>query len=269
MTQAYGIIGWPLGHTMSPTLHNWGFDQLGIDARYETWPLAPCDMAQFMKRVRREPIFGASVTIPHKQTVMDHVDILTDRAKSVGAVNTLYWNGDTLCGDNTDVLGLIAPLEKLDIQPSSAMVLGAGGAARAAVYGLLKLGIPDISIANRTRTKAEALAEDFPVRCVDWADRMNESPDLILNTTPLGMLGDRVDSTPWDGNRFPAGSVAYDIVYNPLKTRFLKEAEAAGCKTLSGLEMFLHQGLAQFRLWTGRDMDEDKARTVLQNALKS
>ena len=268
MTKKFGIIGWPLGHTMSPTLHNWGFGTLGIDAIYEAWPLEPNNVATFIERARTEPISGASVTIPHKQTVMEHLDRITDRAKAVGAVNTLYWDGDTLCGENTDVVGVIAPLRDLETLPDSAIVLGAGGAARAAIVGLQELGIPNITVSNRTREKAETLAADFSVRSVAWDARMDNSPSLILNTTPLGMSGDMESLTPWDAKRFPEDTVAYDIVYNPLETRFLKEAKAAGCAVLSGLEMFLHQGLAQFELWTGQKMNEDKARALLLKALR-
>lgn len=267
MSGKYGIIGWPLGHTMSPTLHNWGFSQLGLDGQYDAYPLEQEKLAAFMEQVRTEPIKGMSVTIPHKQTVMPHLDRITDRAKAVGAVNTLYWEDDALCGENTDVIGVIAPLKKLETLPESAIVLGAGGAARAAVAGFLELGIKDVAIANRTRSKAEELAKDFNIRCVAWEERMNEAPGLICNTTPLGMSGNMESLTPWDADRFPAGCTAYDIVYNPLETRFLREAAEAGCTTISGLEMFLHQGLAQFRLWTGRDMDEDGARQLLLDAL--
>ena len=207
MTKKYGIIGWPLGHTMSPTLHNWGFGKLGIDATYEAWPLEPDSVSKFMGQVRTEPIYGASVTIPHKRTVMEHLDQMTDRARAVGAVNTLYWDGDKLCGENTDVIGLIAPLKKLEELPGSAMVLGAGGAARAAIAGLQELGVNDISVSNRTREKGEIVAADFFVRSVAWEDRMDESPGLILNTTPLGMSGDMEGLTPWDADRFPAGAV--------------------------------------------------------------
>lgn len=268
MTKRYGIIGWPLGHTMSPILHNWGFGQLGWDGEYAAYPLEPENVPAFMDRVRTEPISGMSVTIPHKRSVMEHLDQISERARAVGAVNTLYWDGDRLCGENTDVLGLIAPLKKLATLPASAMVLGAGGAARAAVAGFQELGIRDIAVSNRTGDKADALADEFSVRAVEWEKRMDEGPGLICNTTPLGMSGDMESLTPWEGDCFPSGCIAYDIVYNPLETRFLREAEAAGCKTISGLEMFLHQGLAQFRLWTGRDMDEEAARRLLLQALK-
>ncbi|WP_419786325.1 shikimate dehydrogenase [Pseudodesulfovibrio sp.] len=269
MTALHGIIGWPLGHTMSPALHNWGFEQLGIDACYEAFPLEPDELPVFMEQVRSGEIRGLSVTIPHKRAVMPYLDRTTDRARRVGAVNTLFWEGDALCGENTDVIGLVAPLRKLASLPDAALVLGAGGAARAAVAGLLELGVPDVAVANRTRTKAEALAADFSIRFVDWEQRMDEKVGLICNTTPLGMSGTMEALSPWDKDRFPADCVAYDIVYNPLETHFLRDARAAGCTAISGLEMFLHQGLAQFRLWTGRDMDEDGARRLLLKTLQT
>jgi len=269
MPRAYGIIGWPLGHTMSPALHNWGFAELGLDAHYTAWPLEPVDLPAFMERVRTEPVQGLSVTIPHKRAVMAHLDRISDRARAIGAVNTVHWDGDVLCGENTDVVGVVAPLCSLDPLPRSAMVLGAGGAARAAVAGFLELDIPRVAVANRTLDKARSLAADFGVACVPWGERMDARWELVCNTTPLGMSGDLADLTPWDADRFAEGAVAYDIVYNPLQTRFLAEAKAAGCHTVSGLEMFLHQGLAQFRLWTGQDMDEAGARRLLLAALRS
>ena len=267
MTKSIGIIGWPLGHTLSPTLHNWGFGQLGVDARYEAWPLEPADLPDFMRRFRTEPIHGASVTIPHKRAVMAFVDGLTDRASRVGAVNTLSWQDGRVLGDNTDVLGLMAPLAKLARVPGSALVLGAGGAARAAVAALTDLGIARVLVANRTRSKADELAGDFGVESVEWEKRTEAGPELVLNTTPLGMSGAMVDATPWPAEAFFPAMIAYDIVYNPLRTRFLQEAEAAGCTVIDGLSMFLHQGLAQFRIWTGLDLDEGAARQVLLAAL--
>lgn len=266
MKKQYGIIGWPLGHTMSPTLHNWGFGEHGLNAAYDAFPLEPGDLARFMRTVRERPIAGMSVTIPHKRTVMEYLDRISERARAVGAVNTVYWDGDALCGENTDVSGLIAPLKTLDSLPDSAIVLGAGGAARAALVGLRELGLESVFIANRTEAKARALADEFSVEAVAWDERTRCGAALICNTTPLGMAGDMESLTPW-GPGFPSGGIAYDIVYNPLETRFLREAAQAGCATLSGLEMFLHQGLAQFRLWTGVDLDEDKARALLLEAL--
>ncbi|WP_319541130.1 shikimate dehydrogenase [uncultured Pseudodesulfovibrio sp.] len=269
MFKSYGIIGWPLGHTMSPTLHNWGFGELGVDASYAAWPVSSGDLSSFMGQVRARPISGLSVTIPHKQAVMEHLDTISDRAAQVGAVNTLYWDGDTLCGENTDVIGFIAPLRSMAPLPDSALVLGAGGAARAAIVGLKELGVRRIGVSNRTRTKATFLAEEFGVNCIDWEKRMETPWTLVCNTTPLGMSGELEHLSPWDADRFTPGMTAYDIVYNPLETRFLHDADNAHCKTISGLEMFLHQGLAQFHLWTGLDMDEAGARQILLKALNS
>ncbi|WP_460138847.1 shikimate dehydrogenase [Salidesulfovibrio brasiliensis] len=263
MTNIHGIIGWPLGHTLSPALHNFGFRSLGIDATYEAWPTRPADLGAFMHRVREEGIRGVSVTIPHKRAVMEHLDELTYRAKSVGAVNTLFWEDGRLCGENTDISGLAEPLRKIGSLPESALILGAGGAARAAAAALRELGVSDVAVTNRTRSRADVIAHDFAVRAVDWEARMDAAPGLIINTTPLGMSGEMVDATPWEADRFPEGTVVYDIVYNPLRTKLLNEAEEAGCRIVEGLEMFLHQGLAQFRLWTGRDLDEAAARELL------
>nr|WP_321259252.1 shikimate dehydrogenase [uncultured Pseudodesulfovibrio sp.] len=269
MFKSYGIIGWPLGHTMSPTLHNWGFGELDVEASYAAWPVSPDDLSSFMGQIRTRPISGLSVTIPHKQTVMDHLDAISDRAAQVGAVNTLYWNDATLCGENTDVIGFIAPLRSLKQHPDSALVLGAGGAARAAIVGLKELGVQHIGVTNRTYDKTKKLAEEFKIKCIEWDTRTTTAWELVCNTTPLGMSGDLERLSPWPVDAFTPNMVAYDIVYNPLETRFLREANIAGCNTISGLEMFLHQGLAQFRLWTGLDMDETGARALLLNALKS
>lgn len=268
MFKSYGIIGWPLGHTMSPALHNWGFGELDVEASYAAWLVSPDDLSSFMGQIRTRPISGLSVTIPHKQTVMDYLDAISDRATQVGAVNTLYWDNDILCGENTDVVGFIAPLRSLDQLPDSALVLGAGGAARAVIVGLKELGVQYISVANRTRSKAKELAEEFKINCIDWNARMDTPWGLVCNTTPLGMSGDFEGLSPWSADAFTPDMVAYDIVYNPLETRFLRDAKTAGCKTISGLEMFLHQGLAQFRLWTGLVMNETGARHLLLNALK-
>ncbi|NDV20272.1 shikimate dehydrogenase [Pseudodesulfovibrio sp. JC047] len=268
MNGSYGIIGWPLGHTMSPTLHSWGFEQFGMDARYTAWPVAPDELAPFMERVRTQPVAGLSVTIPHKQTVMPFLDRISDRAARIGAVNTVYWDGDVLCGENTDITGFVAPLHALSFVPASALVLGAGGAARAALAGLKELGVTRLAVTNRTLAKAEALAAAFAVDCVAWESRMDSGWQLVCNTTPLGMSGAEEARSPWDAQVFSSDMLAYDIVYNPLETRFLREAREAGCRTVSGLDMFVQQGLAQFALWTGQSMDAAGAKGHLLGALK-
>ncbi|MDR3639902.1 MAG: shikimate dehydrogenase [Humidesulfovibrio sp.] len=258
----YGIIGWPLGHSKSPLLHNWGLKQSGLPGAYVPWPTQPAKLKAFVAEVRARHIKGVSVTIPHKQAVMPFLDGLTDRAKAVGAVNTLFWREGKLLGDNTDVEGLVKPLEAHRGALKSALVLGAGGAARAACAALKELGVADIAVANRTASKVEKLAADFGVRAVPWEERVG-TWSLVLNTTPLGMLGENQDQSPWPADAFGGVSLVFDLVYNPVRTRFMADAQAAGVACLSGLSMFLHQGLAQFEIWTGVRLDEGRARQVL------
>lgn len=258
----YGIIGWPLGHSKSPLLHNWGLKESGLPGVYVAWPTEPGKLAAFMAEVRARHIRGVSVTIPHKQAVMRHLDGLTDRARAVGAVNTLFWRDGALMGDNTDVLGIVKALEGSEAGLKSALVLGAGGAARAACAALRELGVADAAVANRTVAKAEALAADFGLRAVPWDERVG-AWSLVVNTTPLGMLGEHQAESPWPADGFSGVGLVFDFVYNPVRTRLLAEAQAAGVPCVSGLSMFLHQGLAQFELWTGKKLDERRARQVL------
>ncbi|TVM35867.1 shikimate dehydrogenase [Oceanidesulfovibrio marinus] len=263
-----GLIGHPVRHSMGPALHNWALQRADLPWVYMAWDVDPDDLGRMMDAVRLLPIAGLSVTIPHKVAVMEYLDGVSERARKVGAVNTLHWHGTKLLGENTDVDGFLAPLEAMGKAFDSAMVLGAGGAARAALTALQHLGIPDIRITNRTRSKAEALAADFGVDVVDWEARTKSPAALLVNTTSLGMSGDHVEDTPWPAEAFPAECTAYDIVYNPLRTRFLREARDAGCAVVDGLNMFVHQGLAQFRLWTGQSFPTDLARTLLLEQLR-
>ncbi|MBI9111201.1 shikimate dehydrogenase [Maridesulfovibrio ferrireducens] len=259
----FGIIGFPLGHSMSPLLHNWGFSQKNIKAAYMAWPTTPEKLGDFMTALKTLPISGASVTIPHKMSVMNYIDKLTPRAKSVGAVNTLYWKQNKLIGDNTDTAGCSEPLRPHCDHVERALLIGAGGAARAAIVGLKSLKIKKIFITNRTKSKADALADEFEISCVDWDERGNEHYDLVINSTSLGMSGDKQQINPMIMDHIDEKTIVYDLVYNPLETIFLRDAKAKGSKTISGIEMFLHQGLAQFKLWTNHDLDELEARKLL------
>lgn len=259
----YGIIGWPLGHSKSPLLHNWGLKECGLPGTYVPWPTEPGKLKAFMAEVRVRKIRGVSVTIPHKQAVIPFLDGLTDRARAVGAVNTLFWREGRLLGDNTDVAGVMAPLAPHRQALESALVLGAGGAARAACFALRELGVAALAVSNRTQAKAEALARDFGLAAVPWEERAARPWTLVLNATPLGMQGGDVDASPWPQDGFGQVSLVFDMVYNPVRTRFIQDAQAAGVACLAGLNMFLHQGLAQFELWTGRTLDEKRARQLL------
>ncbi len=260
----YGIIGWPLGHTKSPLLHNWGLKEAGLPGAYVAWPTEPGNkLKAFLAEVRVRRIKGVSVTIPHKQAVLPYLDGLTDRAKAVGAVNTLFWRDGKLMGDNTDVDGIIAPLLPHKEALASALVLGAGGAARAACAALKALGVADGAVANRTPGKAHALARDFGLRAVPWDERASTPWSLIINATPLGTTGQHVGESPWPQDGFANVSLVFDMVYNPVRTRLIQDAQAASVACISGQNMFLHQGLAQFELWTGVKLDEKRARQLL------
>ncbi|WP_432738599.1 shikimate dehydrogenase [Maridesulfovibrio sp. FT414] len=264
----FGIIGHPLGHTMSPLLHNWGFTEHKIPAVYMAWPTEPEKVKSFMRTFRDLPISGASVTIPHKLSVMNYTDQLTERAESVGAVNTLFWRDDKIVGDNTDAAGVSEPLRPYSDHIHKALLIGAGGAARAAITGFKELGIKKIFITNRTKSKADELAEEFKISVVDWDNRGDQHYDLIVNSTSLGMSGKFVDINPMIMDNQDEHTVVFDLVYNPMETVFIREAKAKGCRAIHGIEMFIHQGLEQFRLWTGINVDEKKARELLLEHLR-
>lgn len=263
MPAPYGIIGWPLGHSKSPLLHNWGLRASSLPGSYEAWPTEPKRLKAFMAEVRARRIKGVSVTIPHKQAVLPFLDGLTERARAVGAVNTLFWREGKLLGDNTDVAGIAVPLAPYRESLASALVLGAGGAARAACAALQELGVPEIAVTGRTAAKAQALAQDFGVTAVAWEERAARPWSLLVNSTPLGMQGEHQNTSPWPADAFTGIGLVFDLVYNPVRTVLLSEAKAAGVEVISGLQMFLQQGLAQFKIWTGVQLEEKGARQLL------
>jgi shikimate dehydrogenase len=244
-----------------------GFGRTGFAGAFFAFPVPPKDLEDFVKAVRVLPIHGVAVTIPHKQSIMALLDEVTPFAEAVGAVNTLFWQDGKLMGDNTDVFGFLSPLKERGLRPASAMVLGAGGAARAVVAGLKELGVAEIFIANRTHEKAQDLAAFFKVTALPWDERGKASAELIVNTTALGMAGEGQELSPWPAGGFGGVKTAYDIVYNPLHTVFLKDAARAGVDTIDGLSMFVGQARQQFRIWTGGELPADEARTYLLEAL--
>lgn len=261
----FGIIGYPLAQSMSPMLHNWGFEQTGFSGVYMLWPTAPEKLEDFFKAVRTLPISGGSITLPHKVTSMPFLDKVTERAKKVGAVNAFYWEGGTLCGENTDVTGFLDPIRSRSF--ASALVIGAGGACRAVLAGLKELGIARIGITNRTEAKAEALAKDFDITFVPYAERASIGAELVVNSTSQGMKGDYVNETAFPKEGFKGKGLAYDIVYNPVKTRFMKEAEEAGWEVQGGLDMFVGQAREAFRLWTSGELPHEGATALVKKAL--
>ena len=268
-TQLVGLIGHPVSHSVSPAMHNAAFDALGLDWRYVPLPVERGRVGDAVRGVRALGLRGINVTVPHKQAVLECLDTvpdatLTDAARTIGAVNTIRVEEDgSLLGDNTDARGFIADLREhgVDSAGRRALVIGAGGSARAVVYGLAEAGCAEIVVLNRTLSKAQSLvgtmrshfrvvklrADEFPGEVESIASEV----DLIVNCTSLGM-SPRVEGMPWvEDAPFRRDQVVYDLVYNPAKTRLLQKAEADGARAINGLGMLVWQGALAFALWTG------------------
>ena len=264
--EIYGILGHPAGHSLSPTIHNWGFATRGLAKTYHFFDVAPDRLDTFMTCVRTLPIHGLSVTIPHKESIIPFMDALTDTARAIGAVNTVVRTRDgRLLGDNTDVTGFLAPLTGQAIRPATALVLGAGGAARAVLYGLGQLGTATFVTCRNPETGTR-LARDMGATFVDWHTRSTMQAELLVNTTPLGMRGKFQAASPWP---FPLSScrVCYDLIYTPRMTPFLTQARNETKTVLSGLDMFVHQAAAQFNLWTGQSFSIPQATVLVASRL--
>ena len=266
MGQLVGIFGYPLGHSISPAFQQAAFDHHSLLVEYRAWPTPPERLAEEVHKLRGEEYLGANVTVPHKERVFEYLDDTDSWAKSVGAVNTIVREGSRLMGYNTDSFGFVKSLKEVgefDPRGKNVVILGAGGAARAAVFGLAKEGIASLTIANRTLGRAQALADDVrgsiaPVTAVPLEpadlEKVCASADLIVNTTSVGMLhGDADGGTPLKAESIPSGVLVYDMVYNPPETPLLKEARRAGARGMGGLPMLIYQGAAAFELWTGRE----------------
>ena len=265
--ELYCVIGHPLGHSLSPALHNWGFTAVGYPGVYLPFPREPGTLAAFYDAVRALPIRGGNITIPYKLESMAYMDELSPRVRRLGAMNTFYWKDGRLCGENTDITGFMRPLEGMAFR--RALILGAGGVSRAAIVALQELGVPAIAITNRTAARAQALAEEFGIEAVPFAERLDVDCDLVINATSLGMKGSQQNETAYPAEGFARhpGGLAYDIVYTPEDTRFLREAAAAGWRAQSGVAMFVEQAREAFRIWTGMEMPEQGAYDLVRAAL--
>ncbi len=253
-----GVIGSPIAHSKSPQIHQHWLKTLGLKGFYIPMDVADDDLGAVLKAMPKMGFVGANVTVPYKEKVLQFADLITDRATLIGAANTLIFREDgKLHADNTDGYGFITNLRQnapgWDPKSGPAALLGAGGAARAVVEALLEAGVPEILISNRTKVRAEVLRTDFGKRLtvVDWvqAGNMLEDAALVVNSTSLGMLGKPPLRVPLDGLR--KGTVVTDLVYAPLKTRLLAEAEERDCIVVDGLGMLLHQAVPGFERWFG------------------
>ena len=257
-----GLIGWPLGHSLSPRLHAAALTAAGLQGEYCLYPVPPLPegsaaLADRLEDLRQGRLDGLNVTIPHKQAVLSALDELSPAAHAIGAANTLFARRGRLLGHNTDALGFLADLARLGFTGQNALVLGAGGSARAVGYALLGAGWQVIVTARRleqAQALASALGSSSTALCVEPFEpaALTQPFSLIINTTPVGMFPN-VAASPWpDGVPFPIGAAVYDLVYNPAETALVRSARAAGLSAATGLGMLVEQAALAFELWTGQ-----------------
>ncbi|MDT1062751.1 shikimate dehydrogenase [Paracoccus sp. CPCC 101403] len=268
-----GVLGWPIAHSRSPRLHGYWLRKYGIQGHYIPVPVLPEHLAEVLRAMPRMGFVGANVTIPHKESVLALADVVTDRAALIGAANTLIFRPDgKIHADNTDGYGFIANIRQHapdwipDVGPAA--LIGAGGAARAVVASLLESGVTELRIANRTRIRAEQIRAEFGAKVVvyDWAQAGNMLEDAVtvVNATSMGMDGKPPLRIPMDA--LSPETLVTDLVYTPLMTPFLQEAQARGCQIVDGLGMLLHQAAPGFERWFGHrpEVDDDLRRAVLE-----
>jgi shikimate dehydrogenase len=262
--QHYALFGNPVGHSLSPLMINAAFGAMGFRARYEPHCVESLELA--IRMIREKPLAGVSVTLPVKGAVMAFLDEVDEDARAIGAVNTIKNEGGRLRGSNTDWTGLTSAMrEHFHLEGKTIAVLGAGGAARAAVYGILKEGGVPIVFARRL-DRAESLARWFGCDARPLAGLGAVKADVLINATPVGMRP-LMDETPVDRRHLARFLWVMDTLYNPLETRLLREAKAAGCGVITGLGMFIHQGAEQIRIWTGLEPPVELMTRVVKTTL--
>lgn len=293
-TQVVGLIGWPIEHTLSPTIHNAAFRSLGLDWVYVPLPVRPGQARSAVRGLVSLGFRGANVTVPHKEAVLQLVDVVDEQAKVIGAVNTLDIRpdpdgGSTVFGRNTDAPGFVRVLDSVGFEPkgSRALVLGAGGAARSAVYALLCGGAQRVVVVNRTAARAKRLVGDLASRCGCSEKRHGSPPDLqalpltraalrdsvrdvdlIVNATPAGMWPD-VASSPWPVDLpFPTDRLVFDLVYNPVETVLMQQARASGAQVVGGLEMLIQQGAMALTHWVEGEVSVNAVAKVMRKAAR-
>ncbi|HET7027904.1 MAG TPA: shikimate dehydrogenase [Candidatus Limnocylindrales bacterium] len=275
MTKRVVLIGHPVAHSLSGAMQQAAFDALGVDATYELWDRTPAALPEAVSQIRSDDILGANVTIPHKERVVPLVDRQTEEAHATGAVNTITREAKRLVGHNTDVPGFRVALDALvgrQKMPRHAVVLGAGGGARAVVYGLIAEGFQRVIVFNRHLHRAEGLVRHFgrtaahmELRAMPWHDSIIEAElaktKLLVNASAIGLAS---DESPIPGEIIPPDLLVLDLIYR--QTRLLRDAASAGCTVADGGLMLLHQGAAAFTLWTGQPAPLDVMQAALDSA---
>jgi shikimate dehydrogenase len=278
-TKLLGLIGHPVGHSLSPLMHNAAIAHLGLDYVYLPLPVKPEDLPVAVAGLAALGLVGFSVTIPHKQAILPFLSEISPVASTVGAVNTVWHTGSGWAGTNTDVEGFLAPLLACnrDWSQTSALILGAGGAARAVVAGCAQLGVREVRVVGRHRHKLEAFQHSWvnspvPVLATHtWEELPQLLPQssLLVNTTPVGMYPN-VDEMPVSAAEMaalPAGAIVYDLIYTPNPTQFLKAARSTGAMAIDGLEMLVGQGAAALQIWLQQPVPVSVMRQSLRQHL--
>jgi shikimate dehydrogenase len=266
MYEVYGIIGDPVDHSLSPIMHNLAFKEKNINAVYGAFRVKASHLSKAVEGIKALNIKGLSVTIPHKEKIMDYLDEIDEVAKEIEAVNTILNKDGILKGYNTDWIGVLKAFEEngVEIKNKEVVVIGAGGASKAVIYALIKGGARKIFVYNRTFDKAKSLEKTFGIIAKPWEELKNASGDIIIQTTSVGL---KSWETPVEEEIISRFRVAMDIVYLPLKTKFLSIAEKYG-KIIDGLQMLLYQGVEQFKLWTGIEPPVEMMKEAIYKKVK-
>jgi shikimate dehydrogenase len=263
-TKLYGVVGHPIGHSLSPTMQNAAFSAKGLNAIYLAFETRDIDGC--LKGLRALGIRGMSVTLPHKSAVIPLLDKVDGLAKKIGAINTIVNDEGELIGYNTDAVGALNALAtKTELSGKTCLIIGAGGAARAIGFILKENGV-ELELANRSVERGRALALALACPFIPLDELEETAADLLIQTTPIGMTPGE-EGCPIPEQILKKGMVVMDIIYNPLETRLLTMARARGCLTINGLGMFIYQGAEQFRLWTGLEAPVNAMTRAVKEAL--
>lgn len=260
------VIGDPVGHSLSPQVHNAAYDALGLDFVFVGSRVKKDNLENFIKGVRAMNIRGISVTLPHKINIMNYLDEIDESAKKIGAINTIVNNEGILKGYNTDWFGIVGPIgQKTSLNGKTVAIIGASGAARAAAYGITSKG-GKLTIYNRTFEKAKILAEEFGGEAFSLGQlKKVKDADVIINTTSIGMYPN-TNETPLPKEYITHQHIVMDAVYKPRKTRLLQEAKEQGATTIDGIEMFFGQAFPQFELYTGHDAPIEAMKNAVMSS---
>ena len=273
-TKLFGVVADPVAHSYSPLIHNSAFVAQGINARYIPFRIPHFDLPGFLEWCREYGVGGLSVTIPHKESIIEFLHQADSAAKDIGAVNTVLFTPEATVGYNTDYRAsmdcLTEAISKIKTDPDpfqglGVLILGAGGVSRAIGYGLSRRGA-NVMISSRTHERSEAVAQAIGAKAIPWASRYDIKPHVIVNGSPVGMFPD-LDSSPYDASKLEEGQLVFDTVYNPERTLLLKSAMAARCTVVSGLQMFIRQAAYQYRLFTGQEPPVAKMVETLKRAI--